>query len=209
MVKKIFGVLSLLLSGSWWLGLLGQGVEHFLWDRVLRLLDPYFDVVTIGDIFRYGPPAVLAVVGFWLLTRPRTEKKKLGDSGWFGRATAKQVPHVEPLEIAESYPDIRVADAPTVIDLFEGKERDKLIPLLEAEKITAWARPMGAVGEPPPVRVDGKLWRNHHILFLPKNSGQFDLNQTYLKTNARQETIYYDIHLNKAQITKVWPNSFF
>jgi hypothetical protein len=202
MLKKIFGVLSLLLSGLWWLGLLGQGVEHFLWDRVLRLLDPYFDVVTIGDIFRYGPPAVLAVVGFWLLTRPRTEKKKPGDSGRFGHATVKQIPHVEPLEFAESYPDIRVADAPTVIELFEGKERDKLIPLLEAEKITAWGR-LG-FGDPPLLKMPGNIWRSNHLVFLPMTAGQTK-NQTFIRKNGRIESTYFDVHLNKAQIKKIWP----
>jgi hypothetical protein len=120
----------------------------------------------------------------------------------------KQVPDVESLDIAASYPDIRVADTPPIIALFEGKQRDKLIPLLEAEKITAWGRPMGGRGEPPPIRLDGKLWRTHHLLFLPKTVGQFDINQTYLKTNTRQETTYYDVHLNKSQIIKVWPELF-
>ena len=34
------------------------------------------------------------------------------------------------------------------------------------------------------------------------------VRSTYLKTNTRQETTYYDVHLNKAQITKVWPELF-
>jgi hypothetical protein len=37
-------------------------------------------------------------------------------------------------------PDIRVADHPAVLALFDGVEADKLIPLLEADKITAWGR---------------------------------------------------------------------
>ena len=50
-------------------------------------------------------------------------------------------------DLLEHVPDIRVADLPNIVRLFEGKDGDKLIPLLEAEKLFAWARPMGK-GEP-------------------------------------------------------------
>jgi hypothetical protein len=38
-------------------------------------------------------------------------------------------------DIAESYPNVRVADAPPLLDLFERAGRAKLIALLAAEKI--------------------------------------------------------------------------
>src|SRR5262249_35768190 len=42
----------------------------------------------------------------------------------------------------DDLPDLRVADNSRVASLFESDERDKLFPLLEANKLTAWARPM-------------------------------------------------------------------
>jgi hypothetical protein len=67
MFKKLLGILSLLLSGAWWLGLIKHGIEHFLWGRALSFLDPYLDRISLGDAFQYGPPAALAIVGAWLL----------------------------------------------------------------------------------------------------------------------------------------------
>lgn len=109
-----------------------------------------------------------------------------------------------PSDIAESIPNVRVADCPSVVHLFESKEKDKLVPLLEAERLTAWARPM-RVGETPPVKVSGGIWRTHFLLFCPKTAGQFEQNQTFIKTNARQETVYFDLYLNEAQLQRVWP----
>jgi len=48
-----------------------------------------------------------------------------------------------PDNIVDSIPDVRVADYPAMAALFENAERDKLFPLLESEKLAAWARPMG------------------------------------------------------------------
>ena len=76
MFQKLLGFLSLLLSGAWWLGLLKQGIEHFLWGRALRYLDPYLDRISLGDAFQYGPPAVLAALGLWLLVRKQGPREK-------------------------------------------------------------------------------------------------------------------------------------
>jgi hypothetical protein len=106
-------------------------------------------------------------------------------------------------DIAESYGNLRIADYPEVIALFDNTERDKLLPLLEEEKLSSWGRPMGS-GEPPLTKLSGQLWKTHHLMFLPKE-GQQTISQTFLKTKARNETSYYDIHLNRAQIERVWP----
>ena len=46
----------------------------------------------------------------------------------------------EPDDIADSYPNVRVADSLAVIELFKGSARAKLIGLLAAGKIASWAR---------------------------------------------------------------------
>lgn len=109
-------------------------------------------------------------------------------------------------DLAESLPNLRVADSPDAIALFDGRERDNIIPLLEAGKLTAWARGMGA-GEPALLKLDGSIWRSHYLQFLPKKPGEVKAkNQTFLKTNARHESSYYDIFLNLEQSRKIWPH---
>lgn len=104
--------------------------------------------------------------------------------------------------IADSYPDIRVADTPAVISLFESNERNKLVPLLEAEKIVAWAR-LGW-GEPPLLKIPGNVWRSNHLVFYPMMNDQ-TRNQTFLLKNGRTESTYFDVHVNRAQIERIWP----
>src|ERR1035437_2465984 len=109
-------------------------------------------------------------------------------------------------DLVESIPNLRVADSPAAIALFDGHERDKIVPLLEAGKLTAWARGMGT-GEPPLLKLDGSIWRSHYLQFLPKMQGEVKTkNQTFLKTNARHENSYYDIFLNLEQSRKIWPH---
>jgi hypothetical protein len=135
---------------------------------------------------------------------------------WPWRSRSPRLPPAMPATvsptIAEAIPDLRVADDPSVIALFEGQERDKLFPLLEAEKILAWARPMkgGAPGEElPPTKISGAAWKSHFFLFLPRVPGQFERAQTFVKTKARQETIYYDLYINRAQMKRAWPDRDF
>jgi hypothetical protein len=112
-------------------------------------------------------------------------------------------------EYAEIIPNLRVADSPSVIDLFEGNERDRLFPLLEGDQLTAWARPMR--GEAPgkeaaPVRLKGDIWKTHYFLFTPRTPGQFDRNQTFVKEKIGQISHYFDVFLNSRQIKRVWPD---
>jgi hypothetical protein len=107
--------------------------------------------------------------------------------------------------LAGFIPDVRVADSPSAQSLFEGKDGDKLIPLLEAEKIFAWARPMGR-GEPAPIRIPASTWRTSQILYAPKGDNPHMRNQTFLKSKGTGETSYFDLFLNRAQLRQVWPN---
>jgi hypothetical protein len=108
-------------------------------------------------------------------------------------------------ELAERLPNVRVADSAAAMELFERPESDKLLPLLESEKLSAWGRRMGH-GEPPLMKIPGQMWRSHYLAALPRGSDPNLKNQTFVKTNARQETIYYDLYLNREQIRKVWPD---
>lgn len=41
-------------------------------------------------------------------------------------------------------------------------------------------------------------------MFLPMMAGQTK-NQTFIRKNGQIESTYFDVHLNKAQIKKIWP----
>jgi len=110
--------------------------------------------------------------------------------------------------MSEHRPDVRVADSPNALMLFEGKEGDTLLPLLEAEKIIAWARRMGGRpgDHPAPIKVRGAVWRDHIIEFHPRGEGPGRINQTFIKTRARNESVFYDVFLNAHQLKRVWPD---
>jgi hypothetical protein len=104
--------------------------------------------------------------------------------------------------LRDDLPDVRVADNPRVCRLFESNERDKLFPLMEAEKLTVWARPMK--GDDKLLHLQGHTWRTHFFMFLPKQ-GEQTRHQTFVKTQAGQQLIWFDVHFNQKQIESVWP----
>ena len=115
----------------------------------------------------------------------------------------------EPPEIAESYPNVRIADNPPIQELLNGNERTKLLGLLSAGKLDAWARPMR--GQRDFVKIPKDAWENHFV-DIHLNSGE-SINQdgafkthsqTYFRTKARKEFTHYDVCLNKTQILKIW-----
>jgi hypothetical protein len=128
-----------------------------------------------------------------------------GSINWFG--PERQIQKVVPNTFAEDIPDLRVADSDLVMALFESSERDKLLPLLEAERLRSWARPMRGNEpgkDPPPVILKGETWRNNYLQFFPKREGQYRA-QTFLKTKSRHESSYFDVVLNKIQVERIWP----
>lgn len=164
----------------------------------------------IGGYFHYDgwdPPLVLlaGLCGFavlaniyisfcWYLDRRATK-------------AISQAPQKPSAPFIEDIPDLRVADSDLALALFESKERDRLLPLLEAEKLSSWARPMHGPErgkDPPPVIIRGDVWRTHYLQSFPKTEGQFRA-QTFLKTRARHESSYFDVLFNKAQIERIWP----
>jgi hypothetical protein len=109
----------------------------------------------------------------------------------------------EPDDIAESYPNVRVADSPAVIELLEGGDRAKLIGLLQAEKISSWARVSSSKSRDF-IKLDGRMWAEREFLFMPKGEeSEGWINQTFLR--ASLNSTHYDVCLNYAQLKRVWP----
>jgi hypothetical protein len=124
---------------------------------------------------------------------------------WLRKGQQANAPKEQDDNLSDHYPDIRVADSNAAIALFSGAEGDKLIPLLEAEKISAWGRLMTGGA---PTRIPGRVWRTNQLWFLPKNDGPGRINQTFIKSKGRTESSssYFDVFLNLTQIKRVWPS---
>jgi hypothetical protein len=113
----------------------------------------------------------------------------------------------EPDDLAENYPNVRVADAPAVIQLFGGSERAKLIALLAGNVLRSWARVSADLTSSDLVQVDGSIWNTHRFLFTPKGKDEEGtINQTYLRPKVSHSSSHYDIYLNYAQLKRAWPN---
>jgi len=121
----------------------------------------------------------------------------------FRKTGPKQRPSRATTEFDGHVPNVRVADTPAVASLFADSDQDKLIPLLEAGKITAWAR--RGYGKPPLLKLPEGVWQNHYLLFLPKD-GDGRINQTFIRKNNSTESTYFDVHLNRAQLERAWPH---
>ncbi|TWB01778.1 hypothetical protein [Bradyrhizobium stylosanthis] len=109
--------------------------------------------------------------------------------------------------ISSDIPNVRVADCPAALELFDHPEQDKLLPLLEAEKLIAWARPMKPISDHPAlIKVQGAVWRDHVLEFFPRGDGPGRINQTFIRTRPSKDSIFYDVFLNAHQLRQVWPN---
>jgi hypothetical protein len=179
---------------NWLWGLVpGGGGMTLLWGAI----DNHYsrsplDIWVLTVIVMAGL-AIFVYVAIFVLEKIRNSKA--------GRPTAS---NSAPNEFASDIPDIRIADSPDALSLFDGANGDKLIPLLEGEKIASWGRPRG-MGESPLLRVPGALWRTHRIEFHPSGGVDGRINQTFLKRGSETHT-YYDISLNRAQLKRIWPN---
>jgi len=69
----------------------------------------------------------------------------------------------------------------SVRSMFQGSERDTLLPLLAAGKLQAWGR-LGN-GFPPLSAIPGDRWTTHFLEYHPAPTG--GINQTFLKAKAR------------------------
>ncbi|HUZ30837.1 MAG TPA: hypothetical protein VMV19_01830 [Xanthobacteraceae bacterium] len=122
------------------------------------------------------------------------------------RAEVLKVWPGDPGDIAESYANVRVADSPAVIELFEGRERTKLIGLLNSNKLTTWVRPSNGIGRDLET-AEGKIWGSHTFQFMSKRDDDSGtINQTYLRPRFNPNSSHYDICLNYAQLKRAWPD---
>jgi len=89
----------------------------------------------------------------------------------------------------------------SVRSMFQGSERDTLLPLLAAGKLQAWGR-LGN-GFPPLSAIPGDRWTTHFLEYHPAPTG--GINQTFLKAKARPfESDFYDVYLNREQLRHIW-----
>jgi hypothetical protein len=141
---------------------------------------------------------VVVSVGYIAITQHRLNRRN------------KEAKEGEQTIFADAIPDLRVADSPSAVELFEGRERDKLFPLLETEKLMAWARPMYSglppgSGNAPLARLPGATWAGHVFFNYPSDGSSRMINQTFIRTKGRLESKWYDIHLNRMEIGRLWP----
>jgi hypothetical protein len=211
----VFWMLAVVLAGliAWFLGNL---LYSLFWKQLGDWGFPITEAQMIAYICAHLAPFALALlVTAFLAVLIRNQLAFAGSQapGFASTAPRSSETAVAALKnpsalddsIAEYLPDVRVADSLAAQRLFEGRDGDNLIPLLEAEKIFAWARPMGR-GEPAPIRVPGNVWRTNQMWVVPKGDNPHMRNQTFIKTKTTNETSYYDLRLNRAQLKRVWPN---
>ena len=100
--------------------------------------------------------------------------------------------------------NVRVADNPQLIELFEkaGSDRDKLMAFLTGNFITCWARRMDSKYTDL-VFVGFDVWEKGH--FLVEASPDGNGNQTYIRGRGIPAYIFKDLHLNFAQLRDIWP----
>lgn len=124
------------------------------------------------------------------------------------RAEVLKVWPGDPDDLAENYPNVCVADSPSIIDLFGGSERTKLVALLASGSLRSWARPSAdhTRGDPDFVKLEGTIWNTHKFRFDPKREGHGAINQTFLTPKNSPNSSYYDVCLNYAQLRSAWPD---
>lgn len=119
------------------------------------------------------------------------------------------------LEIATNYPNVRIADNPSIYDhILQGGDRQKFLQLLSAGTLTGWARPM--FGKRDFVRLTKEFWDLHFIEVMVNEGISIDSagverrhSQSWLKTKANKDNTHYDVCVNRAQMSKVWSDLSF
>jgi hypothetical protein len=116
---------------------------------------------------------------------------------------------------ADSYPNVRVADNPSIHEhILQGADRQKFLALLAQRKLSAWARPMQ--GSNDFVEIPANSWNEQNI-DVNLNSGDSIINgvhrvhhQSYLRMKSgRREATHYDVALNRSQMRAIWPDLSF
>jgi hypothetical protein len=163
-----------------------------------------------------GPLSVfVAVLGLWLAEGPyaRIAFGILGAAALFisaylvWRPERSRVIELEGLlddTVEASYANVRLADNPDVLALFDGAERSKLLTLLMGGALSSWARSMQVVSHDLNP-LGGDVWQSHKMNFDPKNANDPGaINQTYLRPKLGGNATHYDICLNLLQLKRAW-----
>lgn len=183
-----------------WLGLHPRQIAMGIVASVLLAIWEVYSGATWPEVILYGLAALAIILAILVL----------GSFLWERRThhMPKSMPSV-PLNsisqnsLAHQVANLRVADDPAVVSLFDGDEGDRLLSLIEADEIITWARPMGQ-GEPPLTKLSGDQWKAFSFRYMPKLNEQTK-NQTFVKSKVNNDTFYYDVYLNRHQIEQAWP----
>jgi hypothetical protein len=101
------------------------------------------------------------------------------------------------------FPDLRLANNPSILKLFNDGHQHEIMALLMTGQITTWARStIFAQDEPRPSLqpVGVYVWEKYRLTYFPKNIDGTVL-QTYLASN--QNNLYYDIYFSSDQIKSI------
>jgi len=138
-----------------------------------------------------GPLSVaVTVAGLWA-SEPVTKAAFVG-IGFIALIVSSylvwKAERIKVLELEGKLPDgfeyhfanVRVADAPTVVSLFDGPERSKLMTLLAGGLIQTWARPSSSLRHDL-VPLLQSVWETHILNFHAKGDDAGQINQTFVK----------------------------
>jgi hypothetical protein len=122
------------------------------------------------------------------------------------RIAADALGHELRADFAQFYPDVRVADNPDIIALFNGAERNKLMGLLDADWIWTWARPLHPSDgiSTDFIRIQGTDWHRYRIDFEKKTDDPRSVNHTYLRSKRGNTAVFYDLCFNSVHLKRVW-----
>jgi hypothetical protein len=190
MGQKLLGVLTLLLSGAWWLGLLKQGIEHLLWGRALSLLDPYLDAISLGGVFQYGPPVLLAIIGIYLLLSKRQQRD----------------PEPQPIEIAAPGPNWRLHELFLHIDpnVFEKDRQfrtgDDVKDKLSTRQLKSWGRKIVGSRQLSLAPIPSEFWRDAAFIYPLSDADK----PSIWDARSSSGVDYADVQVNRAEATTLW-----
>jgi hypothetical protein len=126
------------------------------------------------------------------------------------RLRAIQVPRVAtadqtPKSIdAKAAPNIRLANNPSILKLFEGEHLHEVMALLTTGQLAAWGRSSFSSRSRDLTPINSALWKIYHFASFPKNIDG-TTPQTYLTdtTYNRSSAMYYDLYLSSEQMKSV------
>ena len=180
----------------------GFGITDTLVIVIIVLF--YFSSQLGLHVFEDHPPAwlVTLIAGIFVAVEALRATYRL-----YVTERKRREAYEDPLLIG--YPNVRVADNPQVLDLFQsrGPERDKLLSFLTNGFISCWARRSTGTSNDL-VPVPGKVWNDGWFFDLEtkRQDNEGVINQTLIRENdANRYPKFNDLYLNFTQMRNVWP----